>query len=77
MRRRALPPPDALGRVGRVAGWVLVGALALLLVLRASGLVAAIHSNADLAAPLAMADLLDRFPGSATMTGNYGWWNGL
>lgn len=81
MLRRARPPraatPEALARAGRGAGWLLVAALAVVLTARASSLVAAIHSNADLAAPLAMADVLDRLPGSAAMTGNYGWWNGL
>lgn len=76
-RTRPIPSPELLARAGRTVGWALVAGLLVVLVARASSLVAAIHSNADLAAPLAMADLLDDLPGSAAMTGNYGWWNGL
>jgi hypothetical protein len=39
--------------------------------------VRAMHSNADLAAPLAMSHLLADLPHAAAVTGNYGWWNGL
>lgn len=72
-----MPSTSVLWRAGRIAGWILVAALAVAVLGRAAGYAAAVHSHADMAAPLAMADLLDRYDGAAAMTGNYGWWNGL
>jgi hypothetical protein len=57
--------------------WVAVAGLLIALAARAQGIVSAVHSNADLAAPLAMSDLLAHHPDAAATTGNYGWWNGL
>jgi hypothetical protein len=64
-------------RVAAVAAWVGAAVLLAAVLYRLPDTVRAMHSNADLAAPLAMAHLLADLPHSAAVTGNYGWWNGL
>lgn len=56
-------------------------AVALLLLavvaLRAVAIVALMHSDADLAAPLVMAEEAHRYPDAQLATGRLGWWGGL
>lgn len=66
----------------RPTGWSLVGAvimaiLAIVLVIQASTLIVAMDHNADLAAPIAMAEYAHQYQDAQLVTGRLGWWGGL